>query len=1452
MQRFSRRAFLAVSVAGLSAVACSGPSPFALRRPGPTPIVPLPGRSATPLPALTAGPTPLLPTPSVGPAQTVDGYVAVAPSVLRAGQREAISLSLFQGDQPASGDVTVALSQNGQPVANATARITGRGSLALQVPDLADGSYDLQVSARGFQDQTPVQVQSGTLVFLESDKPIYQPGQTVHFRVLALAPSLKPASGIATVEVMDAKGIKIFKQIATVDDFGMASVDLPLSTEPNLGVWKANATIGNRTAELDVRVEEYVLPKYAVTVDLQQDWALASDPIDGTISAQYSYGKPVAGDVEITAQRYVGTWQQYAKVSQPIDGKMTFEIPAVRYAVGSPGAGGMSNVRLDVTVKEQSTGYQETTSQLVTIAALPIDLQVIPESPTFKPTLPFSVLAVAQTPDKKPVDLTIAFSVTYQDSSFKQLQSEAPRVATSQGLAVLKLTPPAGAATLTIVAQAKDAMSAKASLSAGYSPSSSFIHVEQTTTGALKVGDTAHFAVTSTRGSTNFYYEVVARGQVAFSDFSPTADLAIALAPSMAPEFRLLVYQILSNGEVAADYVPVKVAGDYPQQVQLGVDRPQVKPGDALNVKVQAEGQARVGLVAVDKSVFILAENRLNLQQVFDELEQLYLKPQVELDSAQPINPFGPITLPGARETFQDAGVVVLTNRQVPASQQIQRPQILQRQAFEGAMPMAAAARAADAAAPTAAPAAPAAQQAAASNAAPGQPLAEVQRVRQFFPETWLWDTFDTDASGQITRKVTAPDSITTWMLRAVALSKDKGLGIGEAQVKVFQPFFVQVDLPYSAIRGEQFPARVALYNYQATTQQFVVDLDPANWFDLIDVKSKTVTVGPNQVGGLSFGIRPTGLGVGSLKVTARSQTAADAIVKDLLVEAEGIKREVVENAVVAAGAAKTLDLSIPANAIAGSSRAFIALTGNILSQTIDGLDGLLQMPFGCGEQNMINFAPDVFVAQYLKDTTQLKPAVMAKAELLMLTGYQRELTYRRTDGSFSAFGQSDPEGSLWLTAFVMKTFAQARDLIFIDDAVLSAARAWVGQHQNADGSFDPFGFIHHQDLLGGLSGKTALTAYVAIALRAAGDDSTAARAVRYLEGALGAAADAYSVATTAYALALAKSGQAPAAHDKLMGLAHQSDDGIWWGEELLPLPVGPSPLAVPGAAPLPVQPGNGGAAVMPPIPGPILPILRSSAVVETTAYATLALLQIGDSVNASRAVRWLASQRNAYGGFGSTQDTIVALQALTTAATGSRSDTDATITLKAGSWRKDVRISADNADVLQVIEVPLGQSLSVQAAGKGQVMTQSVRRFNVPDAAPAAQSAFQIDVQYGTDKVEVNDQITVTATIKFTPPEPIEAGMVVLDVSVPTGFAADAASLDAAVKAQPKLKRYDLAGRKVILYIENMLPNDELTVSFQAKALYPVRAKASPSQVYSYYRPDWKGESLGGAIEVS
>ena len=94
-------------------------------------------------------------------------------------------------------------------------------------------------------------------------------------------------------------------------------------------------------------------------------------------------------------------------------------------------------------------------------------------------------------------------------------------------------------------------------------------------------------------------------------------------------------------------------------------------------------------------------------------------------------------------------------------------------------------------------------------------------------------------------------------------------------------------------------------------------------------------------------------------------------------------------------------------------------------------------------------------------------------------------------------------------------------------------------------------------------------------------------------------------------------------------------------------------------------------------------------------------------------------------------------------------------------------------------------------------------------------------------------------------------AGMIVVDVSIPTGFEAVRDSIVALTQQMPNIKRFEIAGRKVIFYVENMKPGEKLNFSFQVKALYPVKAKGVTSTAYSYYKPDIKGETLSAAVTV-
>jgi CD109 antigen len=1354
----------------------------------------------------------------------IDSYIAMAPLVLQSGGREAVSVTLLSGEKPVAGDVVLSLLKNNAEVLTVSERIDGKGIISFDVPGNSVGDYTLRIKGDGFQNEGNVKIAVSSVILLETDKPIYKPGQTIMVRVVTVNADLIPVSREVTIEALDAKGIKIFRKVVTTDDYGMAKLEMPLSDEPNLGVWKLTATSGAEKTQLDVRVEKYVLPKYEVKVNLPKEWFLISERIKGNIKAEYSFGKPVNGDLIIKASKYVGTWQQFATFNAKVtDGAAEFDIPAAGYVAGVPGAGGQGNVRLEITVAERATGYVENTERLLTIAQSGTIIQIIPPASNFKPGLPFDFMIITESPDNQMKDVEVQVSVTAIDKDFKNTTIINKKVNTIKGKAVVQMTPTASAVALTINCSTSDANAYKAVTSA-YSPTSSFIHVEQSSEGVPDVGAEVKFKVYATKESPNLYYEVVSRGRVVFTDFVSGTEISFKTMPLMAPSSRLLVYQILANSEVAADYIPFKVNGDYPQDIQVTFGKNEVKPGDKVDINIQTQGEAKVGLAAVDRSVFILAENRLNLEQVFAELERLYMQPQAELHE---VTIFPVINTRGAKEVFQDAQVLVLSGNKIPAGQDYNAPG--GRDGFGGIfMAGGAQEKAANGAIPPGAVPAP-------SPSTGGEGLAVVERVRQYFPETWVWQDVVTNLQGKATIQVTAPDSITTWALRAIALSKKNGLGITEDELRVFQPFFLSCDLPYSAVRSEEFPVKIAVYNYLNTTQQVTVKIEPSAWFDLLDKAEKVITIAGNDIGGTEFIIRPKMLGVNQVKVTAQSKEMADAVLKDIIIDAEGVAREVVDNLTLGAGADKTIDTSLPALIVDGSGRVYVTVTAGFLTQTIDGLDKLIQMPFGCGEQNMIVFAPDVYITKYLKASGQLKPEIMAKAEKLMVTGYQRELTYRHKDGSFSAFGESDKDGSLWLTAFVLKCFAQAKGLIYIDDSILTSAAAWLKTKQNIDGSFDQFGFVHHQEMIGGVKGKTALTAFVANALLEAGEKDAAAKAVAYLEGQLDTIDDPYALALTAYVLELAGSNKRNAAHDKLMIMAVEDANGLHWGkEEIVPLPAAGAAPKMGGVAPF----------MMPPRQNP-------SAQIENTAYAMLALTKHGDAFNASRAAKWLTSKRNANGGFGSTQDTVVALQALTEFAANQKSDVDLKVNIVWSNGQKEIKLTPDNFDVLQIVQVPAGEQVKITAVGKGEAVGQVVKRFNVPEADKPEQQILKVDVSYDTTQVAVNDIVKVSASVTFNPPEQVESGMVVLDISVPTGFTPVIESVEAAVKNDARLKRYDVAGRKVIFYIENLKAGEKLSLTFDVKAMYPVKAKGVASVAYSYYTPDMKGESLSQDVTV-
>jgi hypothetical protein len=194
--------------------------------------------------------------------------------------------------KPANGGKVV-------PLYSGKTGMSGTADIAFRVPaDAALGSEGTLVvktsSSLGTDEvERQVKLEREYRVLLTTDKPIYQPGQEIHVRALALASfDLQPASGQPLeITIADGKGNKVFRKTLTTSEYGVAFTDFQLASEVNAGAYKITAVLGNTSSEKTVTVEHYVLPKFDVklqtgghTTSQDSVWKARCKPITSSVN----------------------------------------------------------------------------------------------------------------------------------------------------------------------------------------------------------------------------------------------------------------------------------------------------------------------------------------------------------------------------------------------------------------------------------------------------------------------------------------------------------------------------------------------------------------------------------------------------------------------------------------------------------------------------------------------------------------------------------------------------------------------------------------------------------------------------------------------------------------------------------------------------------------------------------------------------------------------------------------------------------------------------------------------------------------------------------------------------------------------------------------------------------------------------------------------------------------
>ncbi|NXB72743.1 A2MG protein, partial [Donacobius atricapilla] len=166
----------------------------------------------------------------------------------------------------------------------------------------------LTVTVRGatlqFSSRKSVVVQnSESLVFIQTDKPIYKPGQTVLFRIVSLDEEFRPVNEMVSM-IIDPKKNRLYQWTNTELEMGFIQLFFSLTSEPIQGTYTVVAQkAAGKTIQHFFSVEEYVLPKFEVTVKMPKMISILDEELKVTVCGLYTFGKPVPGLVNFRVCR---------------------------------------------------------------------------------------------------------------------------------------------------------------------------------------------------------------------------------------------------------------------------------------------------------------------------------------------------------------------------------------------------------------------------------------------------------------------------------------------------------------------------------------------------------------------------------------------------------------------------------------------------------------------------------------------------------------------------------------------------------------------------------------------------------------------------------------------------------------------------------------------------------------------------------------------------------------------------------------------------------------------------------------------------------------------------------------------------------------------------------------------------------------------------------------------
>ena len=857
--------------------------------------------------------------------------------------------------------------------------------------------------------------------YIYTDRPVYRPTHEVDFKGILRARQGGHFSldipGPVTVEITDPNQKTIYQQKLDLSPFATFHGKLTLSPLAGLGSYGITAHIGEKRLYGTFEVQEYKKPEYEVSVSMEKSRYLQGETIQATINARYYFGAPVSnghvkyslfrsgyqfpywqilwGDEEFEGEEgegqgnedYFGQEISQGTAQLDADGVLHVALPTEVDADKHDYRYRIEAHVTDSSNREIMGGRGVTVTYSTLVVLLETDRYVY--APGQQAEITVRTVDYDSNPVSASVQLRFESHESWASNAARRVLTEARVSTDAKGTGHYTYTVPK-VPWLTIHASGVDRNQREASFNSsmwisGASFAAGEIEFRRVDVypdkHSYKPGDTAHVLIATHQPGAQVLVTTERQQVYTWSLHAAPGDsltVDVPIEERFKPNFSINVAFVKSEQLIEGSKNISVPAVEKVLKVTVETDKPQYRPGDRVNYTLTAQDaaghpvSAELSLGVVDEAIYA-----------------------VRPDSVQP-----PEKVFYAREwdrvftqfstTYWFTGYSGRHNMELS---QLRAPTRL------------------------------------ADFKNPNQMVQP--KVRKLFPDTIQWlPTLVTDAGGKARATFSFPDSLTTWRATVRAVTRNTLVGQVVGKVITRKNLILRLETPRFMDQGDTATLTAIVHNYLETDKTARVSL-AAEGVDLSSPAETSVNVPKNGEAVVTWNVRAPKIATAKFLAKALTDEESDALELEMPVEPWGLQQNVAQSGALRGDKDEiTRALVLPQELNTDASALRIDLAPSIAGTLMSALDFLATYPYGCVEQTMSSFLPNILVTKAVKDLGLTPPAASIELEKKIAAGLERLYTFQHEDGGWG-WWQTD-ETHPFMTAYVVAGLAQAKQAGYI------------------------------------------------------------------------------------------------------------------------------------------------------------------------------------------------------------------------------------------------------------------------------------------------------------------------------------------------------------------------------------------------------------------------------------